>query len=201
MLQQVLRIELCRVPGHIHEETNRIFHRFQIAHVYYPNAVHSMTVSEVHLFPDSLHLAYIYPFIITRTTHIIEMIVHSIAAFVWFGVQVGKFAHISPVVVAKEQSHIFGHAHAFIVIILNFFVQSPYLRSFSYFFTRNFFNSIPLIFYYFFKQLYIGIFAHRFVTIAPHAQRNDSFVILYSFKSCFPEFLQNFFIFTVIPLA
>ena len=122
MLQQVLRIELCRVPGHIHEKTNRIFHRFEVAHVYYPDTVHSVTVSKVHLLPYALDLAHVDPFIIARTAYVIEMIVHSVSAFVWFSIQVGKFAHISPIIVAKEQSHIIRYAHTFVVIILNFFV-------------------------------------------------------------------------------
>jgi len=68
------------IPGHVQEKMNGKFHGFDIAHINDPDTVHPIPVTKVHLFPNPGNGVCIQPLIIPGTAHIIEMVIHAVAA-------------------------------------------------------------------------------------------------------------------------
>ena len=86
-----------------------------------------------------------------------------------FGVEFGEFTDVAPVVVTKQEGHIIGYTHPFVVIILHFFVQGPHLWGFLDGFTRRFGNDFALITHYAFEQFDGRTLRHGFVAVTTHA--------------------------------
>src|SRR5208283_6020744 len=83
---------------------------------------------EVHLLPDLGDGNGVEPLVGARIADIIEVVVNSGAAGALALVRRGQATNISPVVVAPEQGHVVGNAHALLVVFLDFFVERPVLR-------------------------------------------------------------------------
>ena len=199
VFQEIIGIELFRIPSHFHKETDRKFHWFQIANIYNPNLVNAVFISQIHLFPNSLDWTDVDPFRISWSTNIIKVIIHSVTAFVQRFVQIRKLADVAPIVITKQQNHVVRNFHSFIIIILNFLVQSPNLRHFVRIFPSHILDNFTLVFNDIFQQRNVGVFAHRFVAVATHSDGYELFPVFAPFNSRFPELLQNFCVFGIIP--
>ena len=201
MLKQIIFIETFRFPGHIQEESDRIFHRLQVTYVHHPQFAHAIVIGQHHLLPRALYLSNIYPFGVTGSPYIVEMIIHAVTTFARLRFQVGQFTYIAPVVITEQQRYIVGHSHTFIIIILHFLIKRPYLRSFFSLLTGYLLYDFPLIFHDILQQGDIGIFAHRFIAVATHGKGDHRFPILAAFHPLLPEVAQHGTVRSVIPLS
>ena len=139
-----IRFYVIWLPGVIQEEGNRQFHRFDITHIHDPYFIYAVDFCKVQLLPYAGKIIRVDPFIISRTAYIIEVIIEAVTAFAFHHIQGWQPPYISPVVVTKQERDVVGHAHAFIIIILYFFVQSPELRSGLGFFAGYFADKFTL---------------------------------------------------------
>lgn len=75
---EVILILLSRVPSHIAEEGDWVLHWFEVTYVDNPNLVDAVLVAEVHLLPHARYWRDVHPFGVTRTAHIIKVVIHTI---------------------------------------------------------------------------------------------------------------------------
>ena len=93
-------IESLGIPSHIQKESDRIFHRLEVTYIHNPEFLNSIVISQIQLFPRSRNRVRVNPFCISRSTNIVEMIVHSITTLAWLAVERRQTAHVAPVVIA-----------------------------------------------------------------------------------------------------
>ena len=110
-----------------------------------------------------------------------------------------QFADITPVVVAEQQGDIVRHAHTLVIIILYFLVQRPGLGCSRWVFACDFCDDGALIGDDLFEESDVAAFRHRLVPVAPHADRDDAFVVVHVDDAFCPETVQHRCIRLVVP--
>ena len=119
----VLLCVFLRVPCHVHEQLDGVFHWFQVAHVEDPHTLDAVVVGQRELFEHLLRLCHVKPFRVARCTHIVHVVVDAPAALaVMLLVGDRHAADVAPVVVADEYDDIVGHAETGVVVVLNLFI-------------------------------------------------------------------------------
>ena len=198
---QALRRPIFRIPGIIQEKLDRIFHGLDVTYVDDPNLHGAVAISQVHLLPHPWHQVGVEPLVVSRPADIIIVIVNPIGTGARLIIDLWQLADVSPVVVAQQQGHVIRHAHAFVIVILHFFVQSPELRNFCRIFAGDLLQNLPLVRHDLFQQGNGRALGHRLIAVAAHADGGDAFVGTHSADAVPPEFLQGIFIGHVIPGA
>ena len=76
----VLHGERLGIPGETEPEVHGIFHRLEVADIDHPDLAHAVVVAELHLLPGAFHLGDIDPLGVAGCSHIVEVVVHSVAS-------------------------------------------------------------------------------------------------------------------------
>ncbi|OPZ67002.1 MAG: hypothetical protein BWY83_02730 [bacterium ADurb.Bin478] len=158
-----------------------------------------MPVGQVHLLPDARNLIGVDPFIVARAADIVIMIINAVAAATPRLIRLWQPAQVAPVVIAQQQRHIIGHAHAFVEIFLHLLIQRPYLRRLFRGFAGDLGDDAALIFDDLFEQGDVGLFAHGLIAIAAHADGDQTFIVAHSRNPLAPEGLQGRLVFSIVP--
>ena len=122
MSRDVSCIEGLGIPSHIQEECDWIFHRLEIADIYNPEFLNTVIISQIKLLPRSRNRVGVNPFCVSRSTHIVKMIVHSVATLARLAVEGRQTTHVSPVVIAQKQRDVIRNFHSVVIIILHLLV-------------------------------------------------------------------------------
>ena len=125
MAEQIPNIVFLWIPGHVHEQLDRILHWFQVAYVQDPKFLNTTIIGQLQLFPHVLHWGDIDPFCVTGSTHVVHVVIEPPAALAFLLLSSRQSTHITPVVIAKQYGHIVGHAQTGIVVILYLFIKCP----------------------------------------------------------------------------
>ena len=124
-------------PGHLEEEVDGMLHGLEVAHIENPEVVDAIFVAQAHLFPQVVGGGDVGPLGVARTTHVIDVVVHTPTALAVHkcllgarsrNVGFGHTTNVTPVVVAKHDEHIVGHIEAQVVEVLHLLVECPHLR-------------------------------------------------------------------------
>ena len=199
MLHEILGGIGQRIPGHVEEEGDGIFHRLEVAHVEYPKFIHTVLIGQVELFPHALDGGHVQPFRITGSAYVVYVVVHAKATgmLAFFGI--GQTAYVAPVVVAKQHDDVVGHAHTLIVIVEHFLVERPYLRCLLGGSAGDFLDDAALVVDNVFEQFHVGVLAHGFVAIATHTDGHHVFGAFHAFDALAEELVDDFFIGRIVP--
>src|SRR5688500_8100162 len=99
---QLIGLDTPGVPGVVEEERYGKLHRFDIAYIHDPYLPRFIGPGQMHLFPYARERVRVDPFIISWSSHVIEVVIDAVAAFTRFFIQSRQLADIAPVVVAKQ---------------------------------------------------------------------------------------------------
>ena len=187
------------VPGVVEKKGNRQFHGLQVAHVHHPNLVGTVVVGQVHLLPDARQRVCVQPLVVAWSAHVVEVVVDAVAALARLVGQFGQLAQVAPVVVAQQQGHVVGHAHAFVVVVLHLLVEGPHLRRLVGGLVGFFGDDLALVSHYFFEQGNVAFPAHGLVAVAAHAHRHDVLAGAHAPHATAPEATQRGVVGLVVP--
>ena len=188
-----------RIPSHIHKQLNRILHRLQVADIENPHTLDTEIVGQRQLFEHLLRLSDIEPLRITRRTYIIHVVVDAPTTL---PTAFGSGRHttdVTPVIVADKDHHIVGNTETGIVIVLDFLVQSPYLRGLIGGFTRHFLDDFALIVDNTLHQFCVGRLTHGLVTITTHTDGHNVVGSFHALNTLTEETVKVFLVGLIVP--
>ena len=170
-----------------------------MADVHNPDLVGVVMVSQIHLLPNLGDWVRVEPFVVTRATDVIKMIINSSTTAAFPFVQRRQAADIAPVIVAPKQCDVIGHAHSLFIVFLHFLVDCPILRYVRGVGTHRLCNDLPLVGHDFFQHGDVGAFGHRRVIRPAQADGDDAFVILVAFNAFPPKVFKHIGVFGIVP--
>ena len=197
--EDVAVVILLRVPGHLQEEVDGIFHRLEVAHVEHPEFVYSVVGGEFQLLPHSLNRGDVKPLGVAWRAHVVHVVIHSPAAGVLALLGVGQSAHVAPVVVAEKDDHVVGHAQTRVVVVEHLLVERPHLRCLGGGLAGLLGYDFSLVFDDFLEELHIGFGAHGLVAIAAHTDRDDILSPFHALDSLGEETVEVLLVGVVVP--
>ena len=199
MLFDILLGIFLRIPSHIHEELDRIFHRFQVTHIQNPHTLYTMVISQRELFKHLLCLSHIKPLAITRCSHIVHMVVEAPSTRMLAFLCIRHSAHISPVIITQQNQDIVGHTHTGIIVVEHFFIQCPHLSRLIGRLTRNLLDNLTLILNDTLQQLGIGLSTHCFVTVATHTDGHHILSTFHALDTLTEELVKLLWVLIIVP--
>lgn len=120
--------EIAHIVSHVEEVRDRNLERLQVAHIDNPDLCRVLLVCEMHLLPRLGELDCVDPFVVSRVTHVVEMVVHPRVPYSVRLAGDGKPLDIPAVVIAPEDGNFFRDLHSRLVVATNFFIHAPHLR-------------------------------------------------------------------------
>ena len=129
------------------------------------------------------------------------MIIHSVSSAARFLIQRRKFAHISPVVITEKERDIVRDSHSLVVVVLNLFIQRPYLWRFGCRFAGSLADEFSLGVDDSFQKSDIGALFHSHVAISAHTYSYDIFRVLHALYALCPEVFKGFSVLGIVPRA
>ena len=113
VLVRAARAASRRVPRVVEEELDRHLHRLEVAHVHDPQPVGPVAATRGASAPRSWAIGVrVDPLVRPRAAHVVEVVVDARAAGALALLGRRQAPDVAPVVVAPEQRHVVGHAHA-----------------------------------------------------------------------------------------
>jgi len=176
-------------------------HRLEVADVDDPDARGVVLPGKVHLLPYFREWIGVEPLVVSRAADVVEVVVDAGAAGACALGRGGQAADIAPVVIAPEERDVVGHAHAALVVVLDFLVERPDLRDFRDVGIDLLGEDRALIGDDFFEEGDIGVFRHGLVAVAAHGEGDDAFEVAVAADAVGPELAQRFAIGGVVPVA
>ena len=210
---QVLSRELGRIPRLLEPEVDGELHGLQVADVQNPQFVDAGAVGEVELLPESLNLAHVEPLAVAGRSHVIDVVVHAVAAGVTFfrlgrlaalrlgGFGVGHDADVAPVVVAEQEDDVVGHLHAHLIVLLHLLVEGPDLRHVLGLLARGLGDEAALMGHDALHEGHVGLVGHRLIAVAAHTDGDDVLGVLHALDARTPEADQLVAVGVVVPGA
>ena len=141
-------------PSHLEEEVDGLLHRLEVAHVENPQVVNAIFEAQTHLLPKMIGGGDVGPLGITRTAHVIDMVVHTPASLAihecLFGARgrnvcLRYTTDVAPVIVAKHDEHIIRHVESKVIEMLHFLIECPHLWSLVGLLARHFRDDATLV--------------------------------------------------------
>ena len=196
----LLRIFL-RIPRHIHKQRDRILHGFQVTNIQNPHTLNAVVVGQRELFEHLLGLSNVQPLRVTRSSHIVDMVVQSPATLVFAFLGIGYTAHITPVVVAQQHDDVVGHTHAGIVVVEYFLIECPHLRRLLGRLLGHLLDNLTLVLHNLLQQFGICFGTHGFVTITTHTDGHHILGTLHTLNTLTEELVEFLLILLIVPRA
>ena len=188
-----------RVPRHIHEQLDGVFHRLQVTHIQNPHAPNTVVIGQRQLFPHVLRGRNVQPFAVARRTDVVHMVIQTPATFMLPFLTLWHPSDISPIIVAEQHDDIIRHTHSLVVVVEYLFIQRPHLRSLARRPTRDVGDDAPLVRHNPLQQLCIGILAHRFIAVAAHTDGHQVFRTSHALDTLTEETVEHRLIGLVVP--
>ena len=129
------------------------------------------------------------------------MIVEAPAALTLLLLGRRQSAHVTPVIIAKQHRHVIGHTESCIIIVLYFFIQSPYLGRLLGRTLGHLLDDTTLIVDDGLQKLGVSAVAHSLIAVATHTDGHNVISTLHSLDTLPEEAVEIFLIRGIVPSA
>ena len=192
-----------RVPRIAQDEVDGQFLRLEVAYVDNPQVVEARLVGKVELFAELRDGRSVHPTVVPRASVHVDVVVESHAAAAVALLQRSRVPDVTPVVVAEEQEHVVGHGEALVIVALHLGEDGPELGHLGGGTSVDFTDDGTLSFDDLGERLHVLLvvaFAHRYVTVAAHADGDEVVIRPVALQPVAEEAVQARLVRGIVPL-